>query len=90
MEHTISNRETSAVVTIAANGRLVIPAPMRAELGLVGGERLIVRVVDGALVMETVDAAVKRAQAILAPYIDGAPSLSEELIAERHAEAERE
>ena len=80
----------STNLTMAANGRVVIPAPMRSELGLQDGSRLNARVVDGAVVLEPVEAAVRRAQAMVAKYIPQDISLSEELVAERHAAAERE
>jgi len=79
-----------ANLTIAPNGRLVIPANMRAELGLQGGDRLVARVVDGAIVLEPLDAAIRRAQAAVARYVPQASGLVEELMAERRAEAERD
>ena len=82
--------QTSAVVTMTAAGGLTIPAAMRSELGLIGRQRLIACVAEGALVLQTIDAAVESARALLAPHLDGAPSLADELIAERHGEAERE
>ena len=79
-----------ANLTIAPNGRLVIPANMRAELGLQGGDRLVARVVDGAIVLEPLDAVIRRAQAAVARYVPQASGLVEELMAERRAEAERD
>lgn len=79
-----------ANLTIAPNGRLVIPANMRAELGLQGGDRLVARVVDGAIVLEPLDAAIRRAQAAVARYVPQGSGLVEELIAERRAESERD
>jgi AbrB family looped-hinge helix DNA binding protein len=78
------------ILTVAPNGRIVIPAAMRAELGLAGNQKVIARIVDGALVIETVEVAVKRAQALLAPYLAGTPSMADELIAERRREADGE
>ena len=90
MEHVKAEAEKSIVLTLDDEGHLLLPEPFRAKLGLVGGERLIARVKDGQLVIETLAAAVKRAQDLLAPYIAGEPSVVDELIAERRAEAERE
>jgi bifunctional DNA-binding transcriptional regulator/antitoxin component of YhaV-PrlF toxin-antitoxin module len=92
MEHVKAEAEAEAsiVLTLNDDGHLVLPPPVRAQLGLVGGERLVARVRDGQLVIETLAAAVKRAQDVLAPFIAGGPSIVDELIAERHAEAERE
>jgi hypothetical protein len=52
--------------------------------------RIFARVHDGQLIIETLAAAVKRAQQLLAPYIAAEPSVVDELIAERRIEAERE
>ena len=77
-------------LTVAPNGRVVIPADVRAELGLIGGDKLSARVVDGALVLEPFETIVRRAQDLVAKYkIDGV-SIVDELIAERRAEAARE
>jgi len=77
-------------LTIASNGRVVIPANMRAELGLKDGDKLIARVVDGAVILEPIDVAVRRVQASVRKYVPEGVSLVDELIAERRAEAERE
>jgi len=74
-------------LTIASNGRVVIPANMRAELGLQDGGKLVARLVDGAVVLEPVDAAVRRAQAMVARHIPHGTNLSDELIRERHTQA---
>ena len=79
-----------ANLTIAANGRVVIPANMRAQLGLQGGGKLVARLVDGAVVLEPVDAAVRRAQAMVAKYVPDGAGLVDELIADRRAAADRE
>ena len=74
-------------LTLAANGRVVIPAAMRAALGLGEGARIVARVVDGAIVLEPIEAAVRRAQAMVAPYIQEGASVVDDLIAERRAAA---
>ena len=77
-------------VTLAANGRVVIPAPLRAALGLKEGARLVARVVDGAIVIEPIEAAIQRAQSIVARYASDGPGLADDLIADRRAEAARD
>ena len=75
-------------LNIAANGRVVIPAAMRAALGLSAGGKVRARIEDGALVLETLDAVIRRTQALAARYNpEGSPSPVDELIAERRAEA---
>ena len=79
-----------ANLTVAPNGRVVIPAQMRAELGLQAGGKLIARLVDGAVVLEPADAAVRRAQALIGRHIPQGTNLSDELIRERHAQSAQE
>jgi len=77
-------------VQLGSGGRLVVPAPVRNELGLTEGARLLVRVEDGRIVVEPVAAAVARAQAIVRRRVPAGVSLSDELSAERREEAARE
>ena len=77
-------------LTLAANGRIVIPAPLRAALGLKEGARLVARVDDGVIVIEPIEAAIRRAQAIVARHASEGRNLSEDLIADRRAEAARD
>jgi antitoxin PrlF len=79
-----------ANLTIAPNGRVVIPANMRAELGWQGGGTVLARLVEGTVVLEPVDAAIRRAQAMVRQYVPQGSGLVDELISERHAAAARE
>jgi bifunctional DNA-binding transcriptional regulator/antitoxin component of YhaV-PrlF toxin-antitoxin module len=90
MEHVVTDAETSLVLELDEEGHLTLPPPVRAKLGLVGGERLVARVRDGQLIIETLASAVQRAQALLAPFIADEPSVVDELLAERRAEAARD
>lgn len=80
----------SRSVTMASNGRLVIPASVRAELGLEEGGHLILRVQDGTIVLEPMAAAIARVQAMVRQYIPEGVSLVDELSADRRREAELE
>jgi AbrB family looped-hinge helix DNA binding protein len=85
----MDHKETMTIA-LGERGRLVLPAQLRRTLGLHAGDRLIVSVdADGALRLVS---ARDQAQKLLGLYSDLAPgrSLADELIAERHAEAERE
>lgn len=73
-------------VRVLEGGRIVIPARIRKELGIKEGDTLRVHVEDGVVRLETAARQLRRAQALLAPYLHG-PSLADELIAERRAEA---
>jgi AbrB family looped-hinge helix DNA binding protein len=77
-------------ITLAANGRIVIPAAMRAALSLTEGSRIVARVEDGVLVLEPIEAAIRRAQAMAAPYGAAGVSLADELTTDRRAAADRE
>lgn len=76
-------------VRIGPQGRIVIPAPLREQLGLGAGEELIARVEDGRLVLERREEVVRRLRASFANVAPGRV-LSEELIAERREEANLE
>jgi AbrB family looped-hinge helix DNA binding protein len=77
------------VVTIGPQGRLVVPASLRRQLGLEPGDRLIARVEDGRLVLEPRSAVLARVRQMFA-HVPPEVSLVDELIAERRAEAARE
>ncbi len=74
---------------IVAGGKVVIPAVFRKALGFQTGDTVLVDVEKGALRIRPLGAAIAQAQAIAKRF---APErvLSEELIAERRAEAARE
>lgn len=76
------------VVEVGPQGRIVIPAALRRELGLSEGTRLMVEVSEeGALVLvppEVIDAR------LLAMFAVVPVSLADELIDERRREAKRQ
>ena len=72
------------------NGRIVIPADFRKELGIEPGDEVIMRLENGEIHVTTVEEAVRRAQQLLRQFIPPGRMLSDELIAERRAEAARE
>ncbi len=71
-------------------GRVVIPAEYRRALGLRPGEEVILRLEDGEIRLLSLAQAVREAQAIVRQHVPEGRSLSDELIAERRAEAARE
>jgi AbrB family looped-hinge helix DNA binding protein len=75
---------------ITEGGRLVIPAEFRRELGLNPGDNVVIDIADGELRVRSLNAAVKRAQALVRRYIPADVNLSGELIRERRAAAKRE
>lgn len=81
----------NATVTMDGAGRLVLPVAVRKALGLKAGSRLILEVEGDEVRLRTVGAALRRAQALLAPYQpkDGS-FLSDQLIAERREDYRRD
>ena len=72
---------------IGPGGRIVIPAPIRRELGLKTGDDVSFRVVDGALRVDSRKAALKRIQDSFLATVPRGVSLADELIADRRREA---
>jgi AbrB family looped-hinge helix DNA binding protein len=80
-------------VTATPDGRVTIPAPLRRAAGIEPGQRLVVSVEDGRVVLESWTHLLARVQRRVAEATAGHESgilASEELIAERRAEAARE
>jgi AbrB family looped-hinge helix DNA binding protein len=71
-------------------GRVVIPAAIRKEMGLEGTVDLIFRYEDGTLTVETIEDAVAYVQSVVAQYIVSDGSLVDDLLADRRAEAAAE
>jgi AbrB family looped-hinge helix DNA binding protein len=80
----------TAKIRLSPNGRVVIPAAIREEMGLQPGESLLMDVEDGVLRIESYRARIRRIQQSLARLIPPGRCLSDELIAERREEARRE
>jgi AbrB family looped-hinge helix DNA binding protein len=72
------------------DGRVVIPAPMRKELGLRPGDTLVVESDGHSLLLRSYDEVLKETQEFFRQFIPPGLCLSDELIAERRAEAARE
>lgn len=76
-----------APIKLGKQGRLVVPAPLRQELGLELGDELVARAENGRLVFEPKAAVVAR---LRERFKDVKGSLADELLAERKEEAARE
>jgi AbrB family looped-hinge helix DNA binding protein len=72
-------------VRVGAQGRIVIPAEIRRELGIEPGDELIPRVEDGRLVLGNRKAALERLQALFAD-VPPDVSLADQVIANRREE----
>ena len=78
---------TMTAVKLGKQGRLVVPAPLRQELGLSQGDDLIAKAEDGRLILEPRAVVVARLRERF-KNVEG--SLANELLAERREEAARE
>jgi AbrB family looped-hinge helix DNA binding protein len=78
-----------AEIRVGKQGRVVIPADLREEIGLQPGDKLSAQVEDGRLVLEPRAEALTRVQRRFR-HASGDRKLVDELIAERRAAAARE
>jgi len=75
---------------IDKQGRLVIPADMRRQMGLEDGGPVTLTLEGDQLRVSTVVAGIRQAQAIARKYTKGRTGIVDEFLAERRREAERE
>lgn len=73
-------------VTVGAKGRVVLPHAIRMELEIHEGTKLHVSVVDGALMVIPIRSA---RESLHAMFANVGHSMAEELMAERHADADQ-
>ena len=72
---------------MGANGRLVIPARIRAALKMERGGSLVATVENGAVKLEPLAAVIRRVQANVLRYVPEGNDLAAELIEDRRREA---
>jgi antitoxin PrlF len=75
---------------LVSGGRLQLPAELRRALSLTDGDTVLMEVVDGEIHVRPLRDAVMRVQTRLRAFVPADVSLSEELIADRRAAADRE
>ena len=80
----------SITVSVAENGGLVLPVALRRRLNIPRGGAVVIREEDGRLVLESMDDAIDRAQALVRRFAPGATGVVDEFLAERRIEAARE
>jgi AbrB family looped-hinge helix DNA binding protein len=82
--------EMTIDVKLDKAGRLMVPHKLRRELGLDQNSRLLVRVEDGGLRVETREVALRRLQEYMRKFKKPGESVVDEFLAERREEARRE
>lgn len=82
--------ELQARAQLGEKGRLVIPAAMRAALGIKPGDSVELRIEDHELRISTRRARIRRAQERIRQFVPEGVLLSEELSAERREAAKHE
>jgi bifunctional DNA-binding transcriptional regulator/antitoxin component of YhaV-PrlF toxin-antitoxin module len=74
-------------VRVVDGGKIVIPAALRRKYGFEVGKTLVVDDASGGVTIRSLDDAVAAAQAIMAKVAPQSRRLSDEIIADRRAEA---
>jgi AbrB family looped-hinge helix DNA binding protein len=75
-------------VKVAANGRFVLPADVRKQLGIEAGDTLMLNVDEFGVTLTTATQRVAKAQALYREYSKGKPLFTvDEFIAEKRADA---
>jgi AbrB family looped-hinge helix DNA binding protein len=82
--------DSQARTRVGEKGRVVIPASIRAALGIKIGDEVELRIEDNELRLSTLKSRLARAQKRLRRFIKPGRSLSGELIAERREAARHE
>jgi AbrB family looped-hinge helix DNA binding protein len=75
---------------IAPDGRIVLPASFRRELGLEAGDGIVIKLEDEELRIFSLSNAVKRAQTSVRKYMGGKKNLTDLFIVSRREAAKRE
>ena len=85
-------REPTAAyeTTVDANGRIVLPAPLRHLLGLGPGDDVVLRLERGGVRVTSRAAAIREAQALVRPHVKPGASLVKGLLDWRREESARD
>lgn len=87
---TYQEKIDSYTAKMFGGGKVVIPAPLRKQLNLKAGDRVLMDLEDGKIVLRSQAQAIRDAQAWVRSFVPEEVSLVDELIAERRGESERE
>ena len=86
----VAKSPVRAKIRLSANGRIVVPAAIREQLGVKPGDTLLLQAEDGVLRIESYPTMIARIQREFAHLRRPGILASDELIAERREEARRE
>ena len=78
------------VLTLGAKGRVLLTADIRTAMGMKEGDRLVCRLENGVLTVESQMQAIRRIQAEVNRLVPPGVNMVDELIAERRREAVQE
>jgi len=90
MKEFAMSQELRTTLRVADGGRIVIPADVRERLDMEVGTDLVMIVEDDHATLMNAKAARRKARERVRRYVSPDVSLSEELMAERKKESERE
>lgn len=76
--------------TLQEGGILNLPEEYRKALGLKPGDEVVLKLEDGAIRVFSLRSAIEQVQELVMSYVPEGSSLSDELVAERRGEADRE
>ena len=77
-------------VNVLPNGRLVLPAQMRRQLGVERGGQVMAEIDGDVVRLTTADHSLDEAGALFRSYVSDGEDIASEVIAERRAEAAAE
>jgi bifunctional DNA-binding transcriptional regulator/antitoxin component of YhaV-PrlF toxin-antitoxin module len=86
----MSTTSSNHSIRMGGQGRIVVPAALRAELGFDEGVQLIARIEDGELCIATFRANLERIRNLVREHVPADRDLVAELVAERRREAAQE
>ncbi len=77
-------------VPVSADGTMVLPSSLRQQLNVTEDGLLVIYGIEGRLVLGGVEDAIRHTQALVRRYAPAVQGVTDELVAERRAEAASE
>ena len=77
-------------LSVGRNGTIILPAEFLTALGVAEGDGLIATISNDAIELMTGREAARRAQDMLAPFLDDKANLVDDLLADRRREVQQE